>query len=169
MIYKDFLTSPMVSPYIEQLRAKYPQLMSYLGYKYANFELLYPIDVMLNQYSALFNEYQNVLLNIEDALKIRNTQGNTLDNLGETNKRSKKVVYTSEGSDSTNYLGYNVIGEYEKKNDTLSTNNDTTDKVNTYNFLSALTRLETETTRLGWFKFERAFVKLFITLYPVQW
>lgn len=167
MTFQEFLASPNGNILLQPLTTAYPNCMKFLQAKYKNYECLYASDIMVNQLASLFLEYSNILSNIEDALKIRETNKNTIDNLGETNKRLKEVVYTSEGSDTTNYVGYEVVGEYEKKNDTLSTNNNTNDKWNTYNFLSAITRLEVEGKKLGWNKFEKQFIKLFITIYPV--
>lgn len=140
MTFQEFLASPNGNILLQPLTTAYPQCMTYLQGKYKNYECLYPSDIMVNQLASLFLEYTNILSNIEDALLIRATNKNTIDNLGETNKRLKEVVYRSEGSDTTNYVGYEVVGEYEKKNDTLSTNNNTNDKWNTYNFLSACFR-----------------------------
>lgn len=167
MTFKEFVADPLVSPFAVAWNAKYPQSFLYIQQKYQNYELLYPLDVMMLQFTALLSEYSNILSNIEDAFRIRAKEKNNIDNLGETLKRKKKVLHESEDIDSRNYVGYEVIGEYEKKNGSLNSTNDTDDKQNTYNFLSALTRLETEATRIGWFKFERALVKLFITIYPV--
>lgn len=170
MKFSEFLQDSDVDALITiPYRLKFPKLTAYLFRKYANFEILYDKMTMISQLGAVFDEYENMLTNIEDAFKIRKQQANDLSTLGETNKRLKNTKYTSEGVDTTNYVGYEVVGEFEKKNDTLVTNNDVDDKSNTYNFLSALTRLETEGNRLGWFKFERAFVRLFITIYPIVW
>lgn len=150
MKFSEFLQDSDVDALITiPYRLKFPKLTAYLFRKYANFEILYDKMTMISQLGAVFDEYENMLTNIEDAFKIRKQQANDLSTLGETNKRLKNTKYTSEGVDTTNYVGYEVVGEFEKKNDTLATNNDVDDKSNTYNFLSALTRLETEGNRLG--------------------
>lgn len=169
MTYSEFCELETYKSMFEgEYKQLYPRLWKYLINKYKNYELLYPELVFFNQAVSLFEEYAGVLKDVEDALNIRNNISFTENNLGDIKVRKHKDIFTQTGYDSTNYRGYQVIGEYEREDSSNNTNRDINASFNEYNLLNALRNLENNGKRNAWFKFEKQFIKLFITLYTVN-
>lgn len=166
MTYLEWLKKDPKNSLILQTRFK--KLSSYLANKYANYELKYPEQVFKYQYIALITEYENVLSSIETALEIRETTPITIDNLGKVSKVTRKDNSSTKGIDSTNYIGYNVEGEYERENKTNEFERDYTNQEIEYNLFEQLLRLENQGKRVAWGNFEKGFIKLFITLYTIM-
>lgn len=170
MTYNDFIQSPEFKPlYTDTLTALYPMTMEYLMLRYYNYELKYPAIVFNRLALSLFNEYQNVLKDIENSIQIRKNKSFTEDNLGKVRKTTAKDIYAQENKAKESYSGYNVEeSDYRVDSGNTSTNRDSTITATDINLLYALRTLESSGKKLAWFKFEESFVKLFITLYALD-
>lgn len=161
MNYKTFYNS---LPNTHLIKAKYTYLGEYLVNRYGTYELLYPNDEFNEYFIASILEYQNMLQDIELALKTRNSDKYSFDNLGDVDLSTRTGKTTYEGIDSTNYKGYEVLGEFERKNNNnTSNNNEVVENVRS-NMLDVLSSLESEKLMLDWYKFEKEFSKLLITI-----
>lgn len=150
------------------VRTKYPKLDNYLKAKYANYELKYSELVFAGQLSALLITYENVLSSIETSLRLREENAITLDNLGRTQKTKRIDNNTSNIDDTLKYVGYEVVGDYEKNIKGTTFERNLTDTTNEYNLYEQFIRLESIGTRVAWTNFEKAFLKLFITIYTLD-
>lgn len=165
MRFQEFLNNPFNQQLINQ---KFPKLYIYLSNKYANYELKYHSIVFANQLTALLTTYENVLSSIETSLRLRDQNAITLDNLGRTQKTRRVDNSTSNTDDILKYVGYEVVGDYEKNVKGMTNERNLVDTVNEYNLYEQFIRLESIGTRVAWANFEKAFIKLFITIYVLD-
>lgn len=165
MIFKEYLT-PIANQNI--IKVKYPKLYIYLSNKYANHELLYDEEKFTYQLVALLTTYENVLTSIESSLRLREENALNLNNLGRVTKSVRKDIQSSNSDETQKYAGFQVVGDFEKVVGLNSSNRDLTNTQNEYNLYEQFIRLESIGNRVAWSNFEKAFIKLFITLYVLD-
>lgn len=146
----------------------FPQLKKHLIGRYNNYELKYGEASTRRQIDSLLIEYYPTLISIEKAFVLRNSTDLTLDNLGSKQKITGTNTNTITGSDSKNYAGYDVLGEFERNNENRTDNQTSDQTITNYNFLDILNSLENKQSRLAWAAFENRFIKLFVLIFELN-
>lgn len=151
MTYNEFINSQQFKPlYTDDLTAKYPVTMSYLTQRYYNYELKYPDMVFYRLAYSLFIEFQNVLKDIENSIKIRQNKAFSEENLGKVRKTSGRDNLTQENKAKESYSGYNVEeADYRVDSSNYNTNRDMTNTTSDVNLLYALRNLESNGKKLA--------------------
>lgn len=146
----------------------FPKLKQFLTQKYKSYELKYSDQSTNRQVDSLLIEYYPTLISIEKAFLLRENTDLTLDNLGDKQiiKGTDKTII--EGTDSKNYVGYEVLGEFEKQLENRSDNKSTDQTITSYNFLNVLNSLENQGHKVAWNSFEQKFIKLFILIFTID-
>lgn len=151
MTYNEFINSQQFKPiYTDDLTAKYPVTMSYLTQRYYNYELKYPDMVFYRLAYSLFIEFQNILKDIENSIKIRQNKAFSEENLGKVRKTSGRDNLTQENKAKESYSGYNVEeADYRVDSSNYNTNRDMTNTTSDVNLLYALRNLESNGKKLA--------------------
>lgn len=161
MKYLEFVNS---LPNTHILKTKFVNLNNYLNNRYGTYDLLYPKDEFNSYLMGLLLSYQNMLQDIELAITTRNSNTYNLENFGDKEKLSKTGKSVLEGVNSLNYKGYEVLGEFERKNENnTNTNTESVENIRS-NMLDIVSMLESDKNQLEWYKFENDFSKLLITI-----
>lgn len=161
MNYKTFINT---IPNDHLVKSKFPFLNNYLLNRYGRYDLLFEQEEFNEYFIGLILEYQNILLDIELALQEKNKDTYKVQNLGDKENVSRTGKSVLEGSNSLNYKGYEVLGEFEKKNENNTTNNTESVETTRSNMLNIISKLESNKQRNDWYLFEQEFVKLLITI-----